>query len=44
MKKLLDAQERLHKGLRYRIFGALSRGEIDGFRPFEERRLPHEEV
>ncbi len=37
MKKLLDAQERLHKGLRYRIFGALSRGEIDGFRPFDNK-------
>jgi tRNA(Ile)-lysidine synthase TilS/MesJ len=32
MKKLLSTLERTNKGLRYRIFGALTRGEIDGFR------------
>ena len=31
MKKLLAALERENKGLRYRIFGAIQRGEIDGF-------------
>ncbi len=32
MKQLLAALERKHDGLRYRIFGAMQRGEIDGFR------------
>lgn len=32
MKKLLARLERENKGLRYRIFGAIQRGEIDGFR------------
>ena len=32
MKKLLAELDRKHKGLRYRIFGAMQRGEIDGFR------------
>lgn len=32
MKKLLDSLERQHKGLRHRIFGAIARGEIDGFK------------
>ena len=32
MKQLLHSLERENKGLRYRIFGALTRGEIDGFR------------
>ena len=32
MKQLLRSLERENKGLRYRIFGALCRGEIDGFR------------
>ena len=32
MKKLLSSLERENKGLRYRIFGAIQRGEIDGFR------------
>lgn len=31
MKKLLNNLERENKGLRYRIFGAIQRGEIDGF-------------
>ena len=32
MKKLLDSLERQHKGLRHRIFGAIARGEVDGFK------------
>ena len=32
MKKLLRSLERENKGLRYRIFGAICRGELDGFR------------
>ena len=32
MKQLLASLERKNKGLRYRIFGALQRGEIDGFK------------
>lgn len=32
MKQLLAKLEREHKGLRYRIFGAIQRGEVDGFR------------
>ncbi len=32
MKNLLASLERQNKGLRYRIFGAISRGEIDGFK------------
>ncbi|MBR2354040.1 MAG: tRNA 2-thiocytidine(32) synthetase TtcA [Clostridia bacterium] len=32
MKKLLAHLEKENKGLRYRIFGAIQRGEIDGFR------------
>ena len=32
MKKLLATLERENKGLRYRIFGAIQRGEVDGFR------------
>ncbi len=34
MKQLLHALERQNKGLRYRIFGAITRGELDGFREF----------
>ncbi len=33
MKKLLGELDKKHNGLRYRLFGALQRGEIDGFRP-----------
>ena len=33
-KKLLDTLERQHKGLRHRIFGAICRGEVDGFKLF----------
>ena len=32
MKQLLHQIERKHEGLRYRIFGAMQRGEIDGFK------------
>ena len=32
MKQLLARLERDNKGLRYRIFGAIQRGGIDGFR------------
>ncbi len=32
MKHLLARLERDNKGLRYRIFGAIQRGEVDGFR------------
>ena len=34
VKKLLDTLDRQHKGLRHRIFGAICRGEIDGFKLF----------
>lgn len=32
MKRLLASLERGNKGLRYRIFGAIQRGNVDGFR------------
>ena len=32
MKQLLADLERKHDGLRYRIFGAIQRGEVDGFK------------
>ena len=32
MKQLLHSLEMQNKGLRYRIFGAIQRGEIDGFK------------
>ena len=32
MKQLLHSLERENKGLRYRIFGAVCRGELDGFK------------
>jgi len=32
MKKLLAELERSNKGLRHRIFGAMCKGEIDGFK------------
>jgi hypothetical protein len=32
MKTLLRTLERENKGLRYRIFGAICRSELDGFR------------
>ena len=32
MKKLLSELERSNKGLRHRIFGAMCKGEIDGFK------------
>ncbi len=33
MKQLLATLDRENKGLKYRIFGAMQRGEIDGFKP-----------
>ncbi len=33
MDTLLNTIERTNKGLKYRIFGAIQRGEIDGFKP-----------
>jgi len=36
MKQLLASLERNNKGLRYRIFGAIQRGEIDGFKPSDK--------
>ena len=33
MQKLLSGLERTYPGLRYRIFGAIQRGEVDGFKP-----------
>lgn len=41
MKQLLRNLERDNKGLRHRIFGAIQRGEIDGFKPAD--RLPPED-
>lgn len=39
MKQLLATLERQNKGLRHRIFGAIQRGEVDGFH-LPERRPP----
>ncbi len=36
MKQLLASLEKQNKGLRYRIFGAIQRGEIDGFKPMSK--------
>ena len=38
VKKLLGELDRKHDGLRYRIFGAMQRGEIDGFRMVSEMK------
>ena len=38
MKQLLRRLEKENKGLRHRIFGAICRGELDGFKP--TGRLP----
>lgn len=38
MKQMLAKLDREHKGLRYRIFGAIQRGEIDGFKPVSRMR------
>ena len=40
MKQLLATLDREHKGLRYRIFGAMQRGEIDGFKEPQKRMRP----
>ena len=37
MKKLLSELEKNNKGLRHRIFGAICRGELDGFREIGNR-------
>lgn len=39
MKQLLKDLERNNKGLRHRIFGAMQRGEIDGFHLPDRRPL-----
>lgn len=39
MKKLLAELEKNNKGLRHRIFGAICRSELDGFR--EVTKMPH---
>ena len=39
MKQLLRDLERSNKGLRHRIFGAIQRGEIDGFHLPDRRPL-----
>ena len=36
MKQLLHSLDRKYDGLRYRIFGAMQRGEIDGFREISD--------
>lgn len=42
MQKLLSGLERTYPGLRYRIFGAIQRGEIDGFHLPGKGRMPGE--
>ena len=39
MQKLIMSLERKYPGLRYRIFGAIQRGEIDGFHPPRSGRM-----
>ncbi len=39
MKQLLATLEKQHRGLRHRIFGAMQRGEIDGFHLPDRRPL-----
>ena len=33
MHQLINELDRKNKGLRYRIYGAIQRGEVDGFKP-----------
>ena len=40
MKQLLTSLDRKYPGLRYRIFGAMQRGEIDGFHLPKNGRMP----
>jgi tRNA(Ile)-lysidine synthase TilS/MesJ len=40
MKQLLNSLDRKYPGLRYRIFGAMQRGEIDGFHLPRDGRMP----
>ena len=42
MQKLLTGLERTYPGLRYRIFGAIQRGEVDGFHLPGKGRMPGE--
>ena len=42
MQKLIAGLERTYPGLRYRIFGAIQRGEIDGFHLPGKGRMPGE--
>lgn len=42
MQKLISSLERAYPGLRYRIFGAIQRGEIDGFHLPGTGRMPGE--
>ena len=42
MQKLLTSLERTYPGLRYRIFGAIQRGEVDGFHLPGKGRMPGE--
>jgi tRNA(Ile)-lysidine synthase TilS/MesJ len=42
MQKLISSLERTYPGLRYRIFGAIQRGEIDGFHLPGTGRMPGE--
>ena len=37
MKKLLSELEKNNKGLRHRIFNAMCKGEIDGFKIIENK-------
>ena len=34
MKQFLARLDRENRGLKYRIYGAIQRGEVDGFRDF----------
>ena len=42
MQTLLLGLEKKYPGLRYRIFGAIQRGEVDGFHPPREGRMTGE--
>ena len=44
MKNRLNLLEKENRGLKNRIFGALQRGEIDGFKPVKpEKDLPEDD-
>ena len=42
MKQLLTSLEKKYPGLRYRLYGALQRGEVDGFHLPKSGRMPGE--